>query len=129
MPPDFVIDTYKESVPMSTYLVAFAVTDFRHLSEKKFHVWARQEAIDQARYAMTLGSKILSFYEEFFQIGFPLPKMDMIALPDFGSGAMENWGLITYRYLFTVTQVEIYLLHFFSFFSLLTDRDNYTSNV
>lgn len=82
---------------MSTYLVAFAVTDFNQLSDKKFHVWARQEAIDQARYAMNLGSKILTFYEEFFQIDFPLPKMDMIALPDFSSGAMENWGLITFR--------------------------------
>ncbi|XKL66949.1 hypothetical protein PGB90_010369 [Kerria lacca] len=97
LPANYVIDTYKESLPMSTYLVAFAVTDFNQLSDKKFHVWARQEAIDQARYAMNLGSKILTFYEEFFQIDFPLPKMDMIALPDFSSGAMENWGLITFR--------------------------------
>lgn len=92
------IDKYKESVPMSTYLVAFTVTDFYQLTENKFHVWARKDAIDQARYALTLGSKILSFFEKFFRIDFPLPKIDMIALPDFSSGAMENWGLITFRY-------------------------------
>ncbi|XP_065203828.1 aminopeptidase N-like [Planococcus citri] len=97
LPPDYVVDIYEESVPMSTYLVAFAVVDFYQLSETKFHVWARQEAIDQARYALTVGSKVLTFYEDYFDIKFPLPKMDMIALPDFNSGAMENWGLITFR--------------------------------
>lgn len=91
------VDIYEESVPMSTYLVAFAVVDFYQLSETIFHVWARQEAIDQARYSLTVGSKVLSFYEDYFGIKFPLPKMDMIALPDFNSGAMENWGLITFR--------------------------------
>ena len=44
------------------------------------------------------GPKVLSFFEEYFKIPFPLPKSDMIALPDFKAGAMENWGLITYRY-------------------------------
>ncbi|KAK7601689.1 hypothetical protein V9T40_009130 [Parthenolecanium corni] len=97
LPIDFVIDIYKESVPMSTYLVAFAVTDFLKLSNQMFHVWARREALEQARYALHLGPQILNFYTRFFNVPFPLPKMDMIALPDFSSGAMENWGLITYR--------------------------------
>lgn len=60
-------------------------------------VWARREAIDQAEYALKVGPKILSFFEEYFGLPFPLPKMDMVALPDFSAGAMENWGLITYR--------------------------------
>lgn len=82
---------------MSTYLVAFAVTDFDHMTNGNFSVWARHEAINQANYSLLIGPKILQHYEDFFQIPFPLPKIDMIALPDFGAGAMENWGLITYR--------------------------------
>jgi aminopeptidase N len=40
---------------------------------------------------------VLSHFEKFFNVSFPLPKQDMIAIPDFAAGAMENWGLITYR--------------------------------
>lgn len=84
---------------MSTYLVAFIVSDFKVLKseEDKFGVWARSEAINQSLYSLKIGPKILSHYEDYFQIKFPLPKMDMVALPDFSAGAMENWGLITYR--------------------------------
>lgn len=60
-------------------------------------VWARPGFIETAEYALKIGNKILHFYEDYFGIKFPLPKMDMIALPDFNAGAMENWGLITYR--------------------------------
>ncbi|XP_014255315.1 aminopeptidase N-like [Cimex lectularius] len=95
--PDYVWDQYIESVPMSTYLVAFVVSDFEHLSQGTFHVWVRPEAIDQARYALDIGPKILQYFESYFQIPYPLQKMDMIALPDFAAGAMENWGLITFR--------------------------------
>ncbi|KAK9511955.1 hypothetical protein O3M35_000511 [Rhynocoris fuscipes] len=95
--PDYEWDHFKQSVPMSTYLVAFCVTDFDHLSDGTFKVWARNEAIQQARYALEIGPKILRYFESFFQISFPLPKIDMVALPDFAAGAMENWGLITFR--------------------------------
>ena len=60
-------------------------------------VWARPAAIEQAEYARSIGPVILEYYEEFFKTVFPLPKQDMAALPDFAAGAMENWGLITYR--------------------------------
>lgn len=95
--PDYVWDHYEESLPMSTYLVAFAVTDFGNLTDGNFSVWARKEALPQANYSLIIGPRILRHYEDFFQIPFPLPKVDMIALPDFSAGAMENWGLITYR--------------------------------
>lgn len=95
--PEYMWDHYGQSVPMSTYLVAFVVSDFGHISEGNFSVWARHEAIQQAEYSLKIGPKILHYYEKYFGIPFPLPKMDMIALPDFSAGAMENWGLITYR--------------------------------
>lgn len=96
--PNYVWDHFEESVPMSTYLVAFTVSDFKQLSDDSFFsVWARQEALQQAKYSLDIGPRILKHYEKYFQIKFPLPKIDMIALPDFAAGAMENWGLITYR--------------------------------
>nr|XP_033334550.1 aminopeptidase N isoform X2 [Megalopta genalis]XP_033334551.1 aminopeptidase N isoform X2 [Megalopta genalis] len=97
--PSYVWDHYDRSVPMSTYLVAFIVSDFKMLKSESgnFRVWARNEAIDQAHYSLKIGPKILEYFENYFKIKFPLPKIDNVALPDFAAGAMENWGLITYR--------------------------------
>lgn len=95
--PNYVWDHFAETLPMSTYLLAYAITDFSHISLGNFSVWARADAIQSAKYALSVGPKILDFLENFFGIAFPLPKMDMIALPEFQAGAMENWGLITFR--------------------------------
>ncbi|XP_046980763.1 aminopeptidase N-like [Schistocerca americana] len=92
-------DRFETSVPMSTYLVAFVVSELGREADaqSRFAVWARPDALRQARYSLQLGPKLLSFYESYFDISYPLPKVDMVALPDFAAGAMENWGLITYR--------------------------------
>ncbi|XP_031564452.1 glutamyl aminopeptidase-like [Actinia tenebrosa] len=95
-------DYFKETVKMSTYLIAFVVCDFKHLSDRTksgtlVRVWAPPDDIEQARFALSEAKKILYYYEDFFQVKFPLPKQDLIAIPDFAAGAMENWGLITYR--------------------------------
>jgi len=94
------MDMYKTSVKMSTYLLAFIVCEFDsfHVPEHpEFNVWAQKEKLSEVEYAAEIGPKIIDFYEEFFNTSFPLNKMDMAAIPDFGAGAMENWGLITYR--------------------------------
>lgn len=57
-----------------------------------FRIWARRDAIDQVEYAKEIGPKVLKYFEKTFNVEYPLPKMDMIAIPDFSAGAMENWG-------------------------------------
>ncbi|XP_042874237.1 aminopeptidase N-like [Penaeus japonicus] len=97
----WVWDHYNTTVKMSTYLVAFIVSDFDFATsmagETNFTVWARPEAIAQADYSLDVGVKVLTHFESYFDIPYPLPKQDMIAVPDFAAGAMENWGLILYR--------------------------------
>ncbi|XP_021919195.1 aminopeptidase N-like isoform X1 [Zootermopsis nevadensis] len=104
--PGWEWDHYQETVPMSTYLVAFIISDLHsldatmmNLSEDSFRftVWSREFALPQTSYAASIGPKILHYLETYFNIPFPLPKQDMVALPDFGFSAMENWGLITFR--------------------------------
>ncbi|XP_044251595.1 aminopeptidase N [Drosophila takahashii] len=99
--PDYVWTQFQESLPMSTYLVAYSINDFSHKpstlpSGTLFRTWARPNAIDQCDYAAEFGPKVLQYYEQLFGIKFPLPKVDQIAVPDFSAGAMENWGLVTY---------------------------------
>uniref|UniRef100_A0A8D3DQ48 Aminopeptidase n=1 Tax=Scophthalmus maximus TaxID=52904 RepID=A0A8D3DQ48_SCOMX len=95
-------DWFAASVKMSTYLVAFVISDFRSVtattsSGVQVSVYAAPEKMPQTHYALEVAVKMLDFYEEFFNIRYPLPKQDLIAIPDFQSGAMENWGLTTYR--------------------------------
>lgn len=87
---------------MSTYLVAMAVTDFSHRVHNddhsgSFRVWSREEYINQTAYSLDIGPRLLKYFEKYFDYHYPLEKTDMIALPDFGAGAMENFGLITFR--------------------------------
>ncbi|KAM3870028.1 alanyl (membrane) aminopeptidase-like b [Diretmus argenteus] len=88
---------------MSTYLLAFAVSELRSVTSPHERVmiktYARPEAIEagQAEYAASITGRILKFYEDRFGIDFPQKKLDQIAVPDFSAGAMENWGLVTYR--------------------------------
>lgn len=82
---------------MSTYLVAYSINDFEYRESKMnqgtlFRIWARRDAIDQVDYAKDIGPKVLKYFEKTFNVEYPLPKMDMIAIPDFSAGAMENWG-------------------------------------
>lgn len=94
------IFTFFKSVPMSTYLVALVVSDFKFKSELgriNLAVYARPNAINQTDYALSVMSPLLRFFEDTYQQKYQLPKLFMIALPDFGAGAMENWGLLTYR--------------------------------
>ena len=87
---------------MSTYLVAFAVGDLSSLSIEatsvlNFTSWASIESIDKTRAMVEFGANVLKFYEGHFEIPFPLPKQDMLVVPETAVGAMENWGLIIFK--------------------------------
>lgn len=93
---------FNTSPLMSTYLVAFIVGHLNYIETRNFRVPIRVYAtpdqdIEHGRFSLDLAARTLAFYEKAFDSEFPLPKMDMIAVPDFSAGAMENWGLITYR--------------------------------
>ncbi|XP_047739916.1 endoplasmic reticulum aminopeptidase 1 [Hyalella azteca] len=95
-------DEFDVSVEMSTYLVCFVVCDFAKVSNKTNNnvtvsVYAPANIIHQADYALHASITLLEYYHEFFTVPYPLPKLDLIAIPDFGAGAMENWGLVTYK--------------------------------
>lgn len=97
------ITTFEPTARMSTYLLAFIVCDFAHIHSTQkdvlIRIWARRKAIDNRMgdYALNVTGPILEFYERYYNAAYPLSKSDQIALPDFNAGAMENWGLVTYR--------------------------------
>lgn len=91
---------FEQTEVMSTYLVAFIVSDFNSTDSNakyNFTAWARPNAIDNAAYSQTVGPLLVDFFEEYTGINYTFPKIDQVAVPDFAAGAMENWGLITYR--------------------------------
>ncbi|XP_004380316.1 glutamyl aminopeptidase [Trichechus manatus latirostris] len=94
--------TFQKSVPMSTYLVCFAVHQFVPITEysksgKPLTIYVQPEQKHTAEYALNITKIVFDYFEEYFAMEYALPKLDEIAIPDFGTGAMENWGLITYR--------------------------------
>ena len=93
---------FKPSPRMSTYLVALIVGDMTCVQAKAangtlMRVWTTRGKEEQGKFALENAVKLLSYYNSYFGIPYPLEKLDHIAVPDFAAGAMENWGAITYR--------------------------------
>lgn len=97
---------FEKSIPMSSYLVGYTVSDLVALEAKPvvvdnveipFKIWARKEFLQQTQYAAEIGPKIFQFYMKYFGVTYALPKIDLLGIPDFASGAMENWGMLTFR--------------------------------
>jgi tricorn protease interacting factor F2/3 len=92
---------FEKTPIMSTYLVYLGVGEFEYLVSKigktQIRVVTTKGNKSKGKFAIDLGKKLLTSYEKYFGIKYPLPKLDLIAVPDFAAGAMENWGAITFR--------------------------------
>lgn len=106
MPETKVVDGYhyfQRTVKMSTYLVAFAFGDLQSkLTQTKSGVQVgvfatKAHAAKELDFALDIAKRAIEFYEDYYQTPYPLPHSWQLALPDFSAGAMENWGLVTYR--------------------------------
>ncbi|XP_034043789.1 puromycin-sensitive aminopeptidase isoform X2 [Thalassophryne amazonica] len=87
---------------MSTYLVAFVIGEYDYVESQSsdgvtVRVYTPVGKAEQGRFALEVATKTLPFYKDYFSVPYPLPKIDLIAIADFAAGAMENWGLVTYR--------------------------------
>ncbi|XP_034941475.1 uncharacterized protein [Chelonus insularis] len=95
--------SFPQTPKMSTYLVAFVVANFDYIESQNnslFRIWARKNMIQHGKYASEVGYEELKALENFTNISFEehkLGKMDSVALPQLSAGAMENWGIVTYR--------------------------------
>jgi len=82
---------------MSTYIVAFVVSDLKNLSmhDGKNSVWLREDVLPQGKYALSIAQVIIMLLENYTEIMYELPKLDQVAIPDLEFLAMENWGIVT----------------------------------
>lgn len=106
MPEEKVVDGvhyFKRTVKMSTYLVAFAFGEMqKKLTTTKSGVQVgvfatKAHQPKELDFALDIAKRAIEFYEDFYQTPYPLEHSWQLALPDFSAGAMENWGLVTYR--------------------------------
>jgi len=98
---------FQQTPKMSTYLVFFGLGEFEFIEdpgEVMVRVATMPGMKNYAQFGLEFGRKTLNYCEDYYGIRYPLPKLDLIAIPDFAFGAMENWGAVTFR--------ENLLLHF-----------------
>ncbi|XP_053692528.1 membrane alanyl aminopeptidase-like [Sabethes cyaneus] len=96
---DYQVTIFERTPVMSTYLLAFVVSDFQSRGDERHEVYARPNALDETDFAVEAGGKILTALGTHIGIDYyeHMPEMKQFAIPDFAAGAMENWGLVTYR--------------------------------
>lgn len=97
------IVTFKTTPKMSTYLMAICIGKFNKVSGTNQHgievatYGALNQPTESLEFSNQIAMESLDFYDQLFEVPYPLPKLDQVAIPDFDAGAMENWGLVTYR--------------------------------
>ncbi|XP_055602737.1 aminopeptidase N-like [Uranotaenia lowii] len=95
---EYIISKFQTTPKMSTYLLAFAVTDFATRSKNRVQVVVRRNAVEDASYALDVADKILTAFDSYTGIPYSdfMQKLAQITIPNRGTGAMENWGLLSY---------------------------------
>lgn len=96
------IVSFKATPPMSSYLFALVVGPLKGsepgvANGKKIRVWYPEGKEKLASFAQGIACKLIPYYENYFGQPYPLDKLDLIAIPDFSAGAMENLGAVTFR--------------------------------
>jgi aminopeptidase N len=96
------ITTFEDTPRMSTYLLAFVYGELEYKEAKTnggttVRIYSTPDKIGLTDFGLDVSVKSLDFFEDYFGVPYPLPKLDIIGLPDFSAGAMENWGLVTFR--------------------------------
>jgi aminopeptidase N len=96
------IITFKETPLMSTYLLALILGDLKDNSKlnaenKRISIWTTPDKLKHTEFALNFANQVLEKLEQSFGVSYPLQKLDLVAVPDFDEGGMENWGLTTFR--------------------------------
>ena len=91
---------FQKSVPMVSYLVVVIICEFTYVEKSTavhkipMRVYGKTGEEKRLQYALDIGSAISDHYATYFNIEYPLPKLDMAAIPDYSSGATEHWGMV-----------------------------------
>lgn len=88
---------FKTTPIMSTYLVAWVIGEMDYIEKERIRVYTPKGQQESGEFALDVGVRCLKYFEEYFGIEYQMDKLDMVAIPNFSAGAMENWGLVTYR--------------------------------
>ncbi|KAK5575734.1 hypothetical protein RB653_006868 [Dictyostelium firmibasis] len=99
---------FEQTPIMSTYLVAYIVGDLEYIEGKtkggiRVRVYKANGVEGESEFALDTGIRAMDYFIDYFNVPYPLTKCDHVAVPDFAAGAMENWGLITYRDVILLT--------------------------
>lgn len=108
---DYILTSFEPTPKMSTYLLAFAYGNLVYkesINENGVVIrsYCIPEHVELLDFSLDTAVRSVAFFERYFGVAYPLPKLDLLALPDFAAGAMENWGLITFRESYLLVHPE-----------------------
>ncbi|KAK9874638.1 hypothetical protein WA026_005464 [Henosepilachna vigintioctopunctata] len=100
---EWVWDHFETTPPMSIYSLAFIVSDFKSLEcntscpNTNLRIWGPENDLVKGEFALKSAAAIIDYLEDYFEVKYPLSKLDLVAIPNLGQTATENWGLISFR--------------------------------